>query len=293
VTTLAFHPEGRFLATGCLDHLGRLFAVPGDATGSRWPPFPHRQEAGSAWFQTFASPPLFVDGGRGLITYGGTGGLTWRDVETGAEVRTLDSPQVSGQIASITLSPEGRHLAVSGFQSTRVKEAVAAAFTPDGRWVLSASVDGTARVWDWRNGRPITPPLTIEGEPLSLAVTPDGKYAVVGGSLSALAVLDLAELARIDVDPDTLCLQAELLAGQRVHEGGGTVNLSADEWLDRWRAYHRSTSHSSSLNAIRTSLEFFSTTVATNVAWLSSTRRENDFHDARLGSRPGDLPDGR
>jgi hypothetical protein len=29
----------------------------------------------------------------------------------------------------------------------------------------------------------------------------------------------------------------ELLASQRFHEGGGTVNLSAAEWFDRWRPY--------------------------------------------------------
>jgi hypothetical protein len=32
-------------------------------------------------------------------------------------------------------------------------------------------------------------------------------------------------------------VQSGLLSGQRLHEGGGTVNLSAAEWLDRWRAY--------------------------------------------------------
>ena len=42
VTTLAFHPEGRFLATGCLDNQARLFAVPGDAGRPLWPPVPHR-----------------------------------------------------------------------------------------------------------------------------------------------------------------------------------------------------------------------------------------------------------
>ena len=42
-----------------------------------------------------------------------------------------------------------------------------------------------------------------------------------------------------NADPDALCLRAELLAGQQLHEGGGTVNLSADEWLDRWRAFRR------------------------------------------------------
>ncbi len=74
---------------------------------------------------------------------------------------------------------------------------------------------------------------------MSVAVTQDGNHAVVGGFVSSLASLDLAELARTEVDPDALCLQAELLAGQRLHEGGGTVNLSGDEWLDRWRVFRR------------------------------------------------------
>ena len=38
---------------------------------------------------------------------------------------------------------------------------------------------------------------------------------------------------------ETRLIRAELLAGQRLHEGGGTVNLSDAEWLDRWRAYRR------------------------------------------------------
>jgi WD40 repeat protein len=614
VMTLAFHPEGRFLATGCKDNQARLFAVPDDAGSPLWPPVPHRQEGSSVWYPEFGSSPLFVDGGRGLITYSGKGGLTWRAVETGAEVRTLDSPDLSGRIAATELSPDGRYLAVSGFQraqivrlfdvstglpvgpvlehkntvfgaafspdgrmlvtgstdntlrlwavpggelldrpldlhrpvklvafapdgrslvtqdgdlvrlwalpeegvpmtrlpldgknsfaalspdgtltiptgftftpralrSTRAyrvatgrpagapicpegrivdaafspdgqsvatlgarhgpspegqevvvwdwsngqerwrmalpseprslayhpdgrrlavlcgggelllfdpddgrealrwrahdpepahhwvnngevifspdgrsvltwgmgndvrvweadtgqpryrpishrdkchdvqfspdgrsmalasydgsvrvrglatgavltelpahpdivysasfspdgrllvtacrdhtvrvwdwrarrlacppfvhaKDAVAAIFTPDGHWVLSASVDGTARAWDWRSGKPITPPLSIDGEPLSVAVTPDGKHAVVGGGQNALAVLDLGALApgNNDADPYALCLRAELVAGQRLHEGGGTANLSADEWLDRWRAFRR------------------------------------------------------
>ncbi len=612
VTTLAFHPEGRYLATGCSDNLARLFAVPGDAGKPLWPPVPHVQVEGGVWYPVFFSPPLFIDGGRGLITYGGKGGLTWRAIETGAEVRPLDFPEWSRGIAATRLSPDGRCLAVFGVQlpgivrlidvatgrpvgpvlehkntvfdavfspdgrmlltsssdstaqlwavpggellarpldlhrtvhrvafapdgrsvatqdfdlmrvwtlprdgvpmrpvpldplssfaalspdgtlviptgmtysgnralrSTRVhdvatgepvgpslrpggmivdaafspdgqsvatldapegdttegqevrvwdwksgqrrwraalpseprslsyhpegrrlavlcaggelivfesgghevlrwqsheseradhwvnngkagfspdggslltwgmgndarvweaetgrlrypplrhrdkchdvqfspdgksmvlasydrsvrvwdfttgrvlaempthpdmvysanfspdgrllvtacrdrsvrvwdwrtgrlvcppfehaKDAMAATFAPDGRWVLSASDDGTARAWDWRSGKPVTPPLRLGGNPFSLVVTPDGKHAVVGGSRTELAVLDLGELARVDDDPDALCLWAELLAGQRLHEGGGTVNLSAGEWLDRWRTFTR------------------------------------------------------
>jgi len=613
VTTMAFHPEGRYVATGCQDHQARLLAVPGDSGKPLWPPLPHRQEGGTVWYPVFFSPPLFVDGGRGLITYSGKGGLSWRAVETGAEVRTLDSPELTGRIAATGLSPDGRYLAVSGFQgnhivrlfdvatgrpiepvlehmntvfgaafspdgrmlltgssdntarlwtvpggkplarpldlhhtvqlvafapdgrslatqdgdvvrlwalpdegvpmvrvpldgsrsfaalspdgalaiptgmsyswnralrSTRAshvatgqpagpplrpgglivdaafapdgqavailsaresqskegqevqvwdwasgrlgwraalpseprslayrpdglrltvlcsggellvfhpadgreafrwrahdaeaashwinngkvgyspdgrnvltwgmgndvrvweaetghpryapishrdkchdlqfsadgrlmalasydgsvrvrelatgtvlaelpahpdavfsasfstdgrllvtacrdrtvrvwdwrtgrlacppfehaKEAVAATFTPDGRWVLSASDDATARVWDWRTGKPVTPSLAIKGNPWSIAVTPDGKHAVLGGDLDALAVIDLGDLAPANNDADALCLRAELLAGQRLHEGGGTVNLSAAEWLDLWQAFRR------------------------------------------------------
>ena len=117
---------------------------------------------------------------------------------------------------------------------------MAATFTPDGRWVLSASADGTARPWDWQTGKPVTPSLLpIEGDPaaISILVTPDGKHAVVGGFQAALIVLDLGALGRTDDDPNALCLWAELLAGQRLHEGGGTVNLSAAEWLQRWRDF--------------------------------------------------------
>jgi eukaryotic-like serine/threonine-protein kinase len=50
-------------------------------------------------------------------------------------------------------------------------------------------------------------------------------------------VVDLAALDRADDEPDALCRWAELLAGQALHEGGGTVNLSAAEWLERWRTW--------------------------------------------------------
>ncbi len=74
---------------------------------------------------------------------------------------------------------------------------------------------------------------------MSVVVTPDGKHAVVSGGQRTLAVLNLGGLATSDTDPDLLCLRAELAAGQRLHEGGGTVNLSADEWIERWRSFRR------------------------------------------------------
>src|SRR5262249_54825614 len=101
VTSLEFHPTGRYLATGCRDQRARLFSVPRGSSRPLWPPVPPMQAAAPGaspvWF---CSPPMFVDDGRGLITYDGKRGLTWRAVETGAEVRTLEAHELSGRIAA-------------------------------------------------------------------------------------------------------------------------------------------------------------------------------------------------
>jgi serine/threonine protein kinase/WD40 repeat protein/tetratricopeptide (TPR) repeat protein len=125
-------------------------------------------------------------------------------------------------------------------------EVYTVAFHPKGRWVLTASRDGVFRVWDGRTGKPVTPPLPTGGSaPMSVAVTPDGNYAVVGdwaagGTMSALAVFYLGDLTNAaTLDPDDLCVWGEILSGRRVHEGSGVTNLTAEEWLARWRAFRQ------------------------------------------------------
>jgi WD40 repeat protein/serine/threonine protein kinase len=288
--SVAYRPDGRRLAVLCGNGELLVFDAADGREVLRWQA--HEAEPAHHWVNN-GKVVFSPDGGR-LLTWGmgndtrvweaGTGRLAYaplrhqdkchdvqfspdglsmafasydrsvrvRDLATGAAVAEL--PPHPDMAYSANFSPDGRLLVTAcRDRSVRVwdwragrlvcppfehnKEALTAAFTPDGCWVLSASINGTARAWDWRTGKPITPPLPIKGEPLTVHVTPVGKYAIVGGAQDALAVLDLGELTQTNADPDALCLRAELLAGQRLHEGGGTVNLSATEWLDRWRAF--------------------------------------------------------
>ena len=53
-----------------------------------------------------------------------------------------------------------------------------AAFSPDGKYIVTASDDNTARVWDAKTGEPVTEPLKHEDSVNSAQFSPDGKYIV-------------------------------------------------------------------------------------------------------------------
>jgi serine/threonine protein kinase/WD40 repeat protein len=131
----------------------------------------------------------------------------------------------------------GQMLAVFGHEN----EVVAAELVGGDRFVVSVGHDEVARISDVATGRPVAPPIKLGGFGLSLDVSPDGRWAVMGGFTTRLTVLDLEAITRpADGTPDQLLRWAELMAGRRIDAHGGVVNLTADEWRDRWEEYRRS-----------------------------------------------------
>jgi WD40 repeat protein len=65
-----------------------------------------------------------------------------------------------------------------------------AQFSPDGRYVITASEDGTAQVWEVRAGKSAGPPLRHDGSVLAAAFSPDGRTAVTAGADGTARVWD-------------------------------------------------------------------------------------------------------
>jgi WD40 repeat protein len=79
------------------------------------------------------------------------------------------------------------------------------AISPDGRWLVTGSEDGTARVWDLQAQDPGADPVVLrghQGEIHAVAISPDGRWLVTGSEDGTargwpLQVNDLIELARV------------------------------------------------------------------------------------------------
>ncbi|HWO20792.1 MAG TPA: AAA family ATPase [Kofleriaceae bacterium] len=107
----------------------------------------------------------------------------------------------------------------------------ACAVTPDGRRVLSASVDRTLKLWDLETGRLA---VTLEGHAdavLACAVTPDGRRAISGSVDRTLKVWDLAAgRAVATLEGHTGWVRACAVTP----DGSRAVSASDDRTLEVW-----------------------------------------------------------
>ena len=108
-----------------------------------------------------------------------------------------------------------------------------AAFSPDGKWVVTASDDYTAQVWEAASGKAVGQPLRHEGPVNSAAFSPDGKW-VVTASLDKTARVWEAASGKAVGQP----LRHESIVNSAAFspDGKWVVTASADRTARVWEA---------------------------------------------------------
>ena len=91
-------------------------------------------------------------------------------------LRKCDNPQIEGIYSQSILHHE--------------RGVTSAVFSPNGRYIVTASSDKTARVWDAKSGKQVTEPLEHGKSVTSAAFSPDGKYIVTASRDNTARVWD-------------------------------------------------------------------------------------------------------
>jgi len=203
VRSVAFSPDAKTLATAVADGSVRLWDV---ATGE--------ERLNMRGHTSAVTSVAFSPDGKKLAS--GSSDMTIRiwDVTTGRVLRTfgLDSPYNGSP--SVAFSPDGKLLAIACGQVVRLWDVnsgglrdeffahwgyhLTAAFSPDGKYLLTGSGDRTARIWEVaqegaKPSRPHPETRFQDNMKSTFAFSPIGNVFAVGAGTRAVRVWDLAE----------------------------------------------------------------------------------------------------
>jgi eukaryotic-like serine/threonine-protein kinase len=154
VAAVGFDPEGRWLATAGADRTAKVWALNGNPEAVTWMAHEGDQLFGLAYNRD----------GSLLATCCGWAPMHGRTLEHAGQVKVWDTAT--------------RKLR---FKLTEHAALVASvAFSPDGRWLATGSLDRTVRVWDTSTGA-LLRTIHVEFEVQSAVFSPDGKTLAIGG----------------------------------------------------------------------------------------------------------------
>jgi hypothetical protein len=104
-----------------------------------------------------------------------------------------------------------------------------AQFSPDGQRVVTASGDGTARVWDAASGKALSEPMKHDNRVSSAQFSPDGQRVLTASLDGTARVWDIPTITRKDRGDDANLLAdlAEATGGLALHDFGQTEILVA------------------------------------------------------------------
>jgi WD40 repeat protein len=190
MSSVAFSPDGKWLASAGEEHLIRLWDLQTNTEVRRF-------EGHRAFIRTVEFSP----DGKLLASAGDDEGAFLWDTATGKELRRIGKHTNGFRLAAF--SPDGRTLVSSGFDERiglwdaatgkqlhlfrahpRVPYSVA--FSPDGKTLASGGdKEGTIRLWDAATGKPLR---SWDGKDqciYSVAFSPDGRLLASGGASAA------------------------------------------------------------------------------------------------------------
>jgi WD40 repeat protein len=265
VTSVAFSPGGRTLATGNADGTTRL-----------WDMASHQQIAVLTGPAGPVDSVAFSPGGRTLATGNADGTARLWDMASHRQIATLTGP--AGPVSSVAFRPDGKTLATGGADA-RVRlwdvathrpsgslptgptaPVSSVAFSPDGATLAAGSADG---VWLWGLPTPcncLTSPTSAArltgpaGAVNSVVFSPDGETLAAGSGDGTVQLWDMAteqQIATLTRHHGTVTPVAFSPDGRTLAAGSG------DGTVQLWdRATHRQIATLTSPTGTVTSVAF-------------------------------------
>ena len=193
VSHVAFRPDSVLVLTASHDGTAGLWSA---KNGKRHGQVMDHRDAKGDLVQVDAA--AFSPDGQLVLTGDRRGVIRSWNGDTGESVREFE--RIKGKsvgVGSVSFSPSGDRAVVGmgsgdlGLWDVRSGKLLWAvqhgnrvrcvAMSPDGRLVISASNDETARFWNADDGLPVGQPLPHRGQVFVAAFSPDGRLAVTGG----------------------------------------------------------------------------------------------------------------